>query len=138
MEQSPANLPRRTTPVRPARNDETDMVLVPRSSNEITTSIATPGPQPARLRKQRSAANMRAASQPITTRPPDEGPVTPAKKPINHPSVKPKPRNSSLRNVVRRIFGIRSKEVEVKKSSPPRHAYHRSASLMLQVILFID
>ncbi|KAK3672457.1 hypothetical protein LTR78_007764 [Recurvomyces mirabilis] len=36
-------------------------------------------------------------------------------------------RKSSLRNVVRKIFGRRSKEIPaVQQKSPPRHAYHRS------------
>ena len=37
-------------------------------------------------------------------------------------------RKGSLRNVVRRIFGRRSKELETtpEQRSPPRHAYHRS------------
>ncbi|KAI7239092.1 hypothetical protein KC330_g2105 [Hortaea werneckii] len=78
-----------------------------------------------RLRKKRSYNNagVRNASQPL--------PATawPQNTNIREPGDNERARRGTLRNVVRRIFGRRSKEFDSHppiRASPPRHGYHRS------------
>ncbi|RMY30708.1 hypothetical protein D0865_15185 [Hortaea werneckii] len=78
-----------------------------------------------RLRKKRSYNNagVRNASQPL--------PATawPQNTSIREPGDNERARRGTLRNVVRRIFGRRSKEFDPHtpiRASPPRHGYHRS------------
>ncbi|KAI6912491.1 hypothetical protein KC318_g9435 [Hortaea werneckii] len=78
-----------------------------------------------RLRKKRSynTAGVRNASQPL--------PATawPQNTNIREPGDNERARRGALRNVVRRIFGRRSKEFDSHppvRASPPRHGYHRS------------
>ncbi|KAK0785503.1 hypothetical protein LTR59_009318 [Friedmanniomyces endolithicus] len=81
-----------------------------------------------RLQKQRSNLGVRNASQPL-----------PAVRPYGQRASGPEEgaeqaKRGSLRNVVRRIFGRRSKVVDpqtLPKTSPPRHAYHYSEPLAL-------
>ncbi|KAI7098516.1 hypothetical protein KC340_g2867 [Hortaea werneckii] len=78
-----------------------------------------------RLRKKRSYDNagVRNASQPL--------PATawPQTTNVREPGDNERARRGTLRNVVRRIFGRRSKEFDPHpplRASPPRHGYHRS------------
>ncbi|KAI7333079.1 hypothetical protein KC315_g4349 [Hortaea werneckii] len=78
-----------------------------------------------RLRKKRSYNNagVRNASQPLPA------PAWPQNTNIREPGDNERARRGTLRNVVRRIFGRRSKEFDPHPSlhtSPPRHGYHRS------------
>jgi len=96
---------------------------------EARTSVES---QRQRLQKQRSNLGVRNASQPL-----------PAVRPYGQRASGPEEgaeqaKRGSLRNVVRRIFGRRSKVVDpqtLPKTSPPRHAYHYSepSALLTQV-----
>ncbi|RMX73954.1 hypothetical protein D0869_13085 [Hortaea werneckii] len=85
-----------------------------------------------RLRKKRSYNNagVRNASQPL--------PATawPQNTNIRGPGDNERARRGTLRNVVRRIFGRRSKEFDPHpplRASPPRHGYHRSEPPALSI-----
>ncbi|KAI7210373.1 hypothetical protein KC333_g8271 [Hortaea werneckii] len=85
-----------------------------------------------RLRKKRSYNNagVRNASQPL--------PATawPQNTNIREPGDNERARRGTLRNVVRRIFGRRSKEFDPHpplRASPPRHGYHRSEPPALSI-----
>lgn len=123
----------RAPPPRPVRADEVDhdLVLRPRPSNEITTSIVATSHGPARIRKKQSSTNMRAASDMVNRQGHKQGnwgSARPARDSMagTRSGGESKQRKGSLRDVVRRIFGRRYKETETKQPSPSRHAYHKS------------
>ncbi|KAI7270224.1 hypothetical protein KC345_g7472 [Hortaea werneckii] len=97
-----------------------------RSSNQETTEGRQSfDSQRLWLRKKRSWNNtgVRNASQPL--------PASPWQRNTNtrDSGDNERARRGTLRNVVRRIFGRRSKEFELQQpvhTSPPRHGYHRS------------
>lgn len=94
----------------------------PRPTPDGRPSIEARSPNTApRLQKKRSNAGVRGASQPQSNAVDIDGPATAR-------GVQ-KARKGSLRNAVRKLFGRRSREVEVPQASqvsPPRHGYHRS------------
>ncbi|KAK3116267.1 hypothetical protein LTR53_003571 [Teratosphaeriaceae sp. CCFEE 6253] len=86
-----------------------------------------------RLQKKRSHPGVRNASQPLPS-------INAGVRSYGDYSGRPdgageQARKSSLRNVVRRIFGRRSKEVSPQplQRSPPRHAYHYSEPAALLI-----
>ncbi|KAK0310727.1 hypothetical protein LTR01_003882 [Friedmanniomyces endolithicus] len=96
---------------------------------EARTSVES---QRQRLQKQRSNLGVRNASQPLPA-------VRSYGQRVGGPEEgAEQAKRGSLRNVVRRIFGRRSKVVDpqtLPKTSPPRHAYHYSepSALLTQV-----
>ena len=84
------------------------------------------------LRKKRSYNNagVRNASQPLPAT------ASPQTTPARDPGDNERARRGTLRNVVRRIFGRRSKEFDSQppvRASPPRHGYHRSEPPALSI-----
>ncbi|KAI6856636.1 hypothetical protein KC338_g8355 [Hortaea werneckii] len=105
----------------------------PRSTNQDTTE-GRPSfdSQRLRLRKKRSYNNtgVRNASQPLPASP------WPQNTNAREPGDNERARRGTLRNVVRRIFGRRSKEFDSQQpvhTSPPRHGYHRSEPPALSI-----
>ncbi|KAK1061172.1 hypothetical protein LTR74_011293 [Friedmanniomyces endolithicus] len=96
---------------------------------EARTSVES---QRQRLQKQRSNLGVRNASQPLPAV------RTYGQRVSGQDEGAEQAKRGSLRNVVRRIFGRRSKVVDpqtLPKTSPPRHAYHYSepSALLTQV-----
>ncbi|KAI6854003.1 hypothetical protein KC323_g9037 [Hortaea werneckii] len=105
----------------------------PRGSNQDTTEGRQSfDSQRLRLRKKRSYNNtgVRNASQPLPASP------WPQNTNAREPGDNERARRGTLRNVVRRIFGRRSKEFDSQPpvhTSPPRHGYHRSEPPALSI-----
>ncbi|KAI7277516.1 hypothetical protein KC343_g1707 [Hortaea werneckii] len=105
----------------------------PRSTNQDTTEGRQSfDSQRLRLRKKRSYNNsgVRNASQPLPAAPWPQNTNT------RDAGDYERARRGALRNVVRRIFGRRSKEFDSQPpahTSPPRHGYHRSEPPALSI-----
>lgn len=105
---------------------------LPTSTPKMSLDAARP--QTPKLRKKRSKPEMRAASQPQLKQQSDLGESSTrysgalSSAPSGGADSGAGKRKSSLRSVVRRLFGRRSKELESQQASPARHAYHKSVS----------